>query len=89
MSSLGFETLRVGDGLSLRYRRRPLVVGSGITLLTVVLGLVAVGTGDFPIPLGELFGALGSPARSSSRSRVTRSARRTSSASSRARRSAR
>lgn len=43
------RVLRIGDAVSLRTRRRPLVVGAVLTIALAALMVVAIGTGDFPI----------------------------------------
>jgi iron complex transport system permease protein len=50
--------VRVGDRVSLRVRRRPIVVGGVLSALLVVLFVFALGTGDFPIAPGEVISAL-------------------------------
>lgn len=43
------RTIRLGDALSFRVRRRPIAVGVVLTLIGLGLLIVAIGTGDFPI----------------------------------------
>ena len=52
------HALRVGSDLSLRVQRRPLVVAGVLLLLTLVLVVVEVGTGEFPISPGAVATAL-------------------------------
>jgi iron complex transport system permease protein len=52
------RVVRVGDGVSLRVRRRPVVVGGVLILVAAALFVVALGTGDFPIAPGEVVPAL-------------------------------
>lgn len=53
------RTIRVGDVLSLRIRRRPIAVGLVLALIAAGLLVVAIGTGDFPIGPTEVVRALG------------------------------
>lgn len=48
-AALPGRTIRIGDALSLRIRRRPIAVGVVLALIATALFLVAVGTGDFAI----------------------------------------
>ncbi|MFD1534365.1 FecCD family ABC transporter permease, partial [Pseudonocardia aurantiaca] len=41
--------IRTPDGLSLRLRPRALAVGTGCALLALALGVIAVGSGDYPL----------------------------------------
>ena len=41
--------IRTPDGLSLRLRPRALAVGTGCALLALALGVIAVGSGDYPM----------------------------------------
>jgi iron complex transport system permease protein len=41
-------------GVSIRYDRRTLLVGGFLVALTVVVGLFALGSGDYPLPLDEV-----------------------------------
>ncbi|GHJ95472.1 ABC transporter permease [Streptomyces sp. NE5-10] len=52
------KTLRTGGGLSLRYAPRAALCGLGLILLTLGLGIVLVGTGDFPMTPGEVVDTL-------------------------------
>jgi iron complex transport system permease protein len=51
-------TIRVGDMVSLRIRRRPIGVGLALALLTAGLLVIAIGTGDFPIAPVDVFKGL-------------------------------
>jgi iron complex transport system permease protein len=55
---IGGRVVRLGDGVSLRVRRRPVVVGAILIALVVVLFVFALGTGDFPIGPGGVISAL-------------------------------
>jgi iron complex transport system permease protein len=50
--------LRIGDRVSLRIRRRPIVVAAVLVLVLGGLFVAAVGTGDFPIAPGDVLAAL-------------------------------
>jgi iron complex transport system permease protein len=50
--------IRVGEGLSLRVERRPIVVGVALALVTAALFVAAVGTGEFPIAPIDVLAAL-------------------------------
>ncbi|MEH0841124.1 iron chelate uptake ABC transporter family permease subunit [Micromonospora sp. CPCC 205711] len=57
--------LRTRAGHSLRWRARPLVVGTAAALLAVALGVLAVGGGDYPMSPADVLRTLagrGSPA---------------------------
>ncbi|MFI7575457.1 FecCD family ABC transporter permease [Micromonospora sp. NPDC049497] len=57
--------LRTPGGLSLRLRPRALAVGVACALLTVALGVVAIGSGDYPMSAADVLRTLaggGSPA---------------------------
>jgi iron complex transport system permease protein len=57
-SGLPGHTIRVGRGVSLRVRRRPIAVGVALTLVTGVLLVACIGTGDFPIGPADVLGGL-------------------------------
>jgi iron complex transport system permease protein len=50
--------LRVGETVSLRVRRRPVVVGFVLVAVTLALAVYAIGTGEFDIPPGTVVSAL-------------------------------
>jgi iron complex transport system permease protein len=52
------HAVRVGGGISLRVRRRPIVVAAAMVLVAAVLFVVALATGDFPVPLGDVLASL-------------------------------
>ncbi|MFD5769292.1 FecCD family ABC transporter permease [Streptomyces sp. NPDC127049] len=52
------KTLRTGGGVSVRYAPRAALCGAGLILLTLGLGVVLVGTGDFPMTPGEVLDTL-------------------------------
>ena len=52
------HVIRIGHGTSLRVQRRPLAVGVALVVVIAGLLVVAIGTGDFPIPLGDVIVAL-------------------------------
>ncbi|MEV1147947.1 iron chelate uptake ABC transporter family permease subunit, partial [Micromonospora sp. NPDC049799] len=57
--------LRTPGGLSLRLRPRALAVGAACAVLTVALGVVAIGSGDYPMSAADVLRTLaggGSPA---------------------------
>ncbi|HWI73157.1 MAG TPA: iron chelate uptake ABC transporter family permease subunit [Baekduia sp.] len=57
---MGGRVVRLGGGVSLRVRRRPVVVGGILVALVLVLFVFALGTGDFPIsPDGVISALLG------------------------------
>ena len=49
---------RIGEGVSLRVERRPIVVGVALALVTAALFVAAVGTGEFPIAPIDVLAAL-------------------------------
>jgi len=54
------HVVRVGETVSLRLRRRPLVAGAALVALVLALLVVSVGTGDFPIgPAGVVKALVG------------------------------
>ncbi|GAA2228730.1 iron chelate uptake ABC transporter family permease subunit [Kitasatospora cystarginea] len=60
------SVLRIGDTLSLRYRPRALVAGTLCALLALAVGVVALGSGDYPMSPAEVLATLtggGSPAQ--------------------------
>ncbi|MGK4584780.1 FecCD family ABC transporter permease [Kitasatospora sp. HPMI-4] len=60
------NVLRIGDTVSLRYRPRALAVGALAALLALTLGVVTLGSGDYPMSPAEVLGTLvgrGSPAQ--------------------------
>ncbi|MFI8422975.1 FecCD family ABC transporter permease [Streptomyces sp. NPDC085479] len=52
------KTLRTGGGVSVRYVPRAALCGLGLILLTLGLGVVLVGTGDFPMTPAEVVDTL-------------------------------
>jgi iron complex transport system permease protein len=50
--------VRVGETVSLRVRRRPVVVGFVLVAVTLALAVYAIGTGEFDIPPGTVVSAL-------------------------------
>jgi iron complex transport system permease protein len=52
------RAVRVGAGVSLRVRSRPVVVGGALLVLTLALLVVEVGTGDLPLAPGDVARAL-------------------------------
>ncbi|MFD9123849.1 FecCD family ABC transporter permease [Kitasatospora sp. NPDC059571] len=59
------STLRIGTALSLRYRPRALLVGLAFALPALGVGILALGTGDYPIAPAEVLRTLtggGTPA---------------------------
>jgi iron complex transport system permease protein len=52
------RVVRVGGGVSLRWRDRTLVVSATLALLVVALLIVEVGTGDFPVAPADVASAL-------------------------------
>jgi iron complex transport system permease protein len=52
------RAVRLGAGVSLRVRARPLVVSAALLVLALALLVVEVGTGDFPLAPGEVASAL-------------------------------
>jgi iron complex transport system permease protein len=57
-TSVPGHAVRIGDGLSLRIRRRPVAAATGLALVGAALFLVALATGDFPIAPGDVLAAL-------------------------------
>jgi iron complex transport system permease protein len=55
---IGGRVVRLGDGVSLRVRRRPVVVSGILTAVLLVLFVFSLGTGDFPIAPGDVISAL-------------------------------
>jgi iron-siderophore transport system permease protein len=55
---LGAGVIRVGDGVSVRVRRRPIVVSGVLAVILVALFVFALGTGDFPISPGDVIASL-------------------------------
>jgi iron complex transport system permease protein len=55
---LGGGVVRVGDRVSLRVRRRPIVVSGILIALLLALFVFALGTGDFPIAPADVVAAL-------------------------------
>ncbi|HEY5834386.1 FecCD family ABC transporter permease [Streptomyces sp.] len=59
------STIRFGDGWSLRYRPRALAAGAGCSLLALLVSVLSLGSGDYPMSPAEVVRALtggGSPA---------------------------
>jgi iron complex transport system permease protein len=52
------HAIRIGEGFSLRVEIRPIATGVALALVVVALFVVAVGTGDFPIPPLDVLAAL-------------------------------
>jgi iron complex transport system permease protein len=50
--------VRLGGWISLRIRVRPIAVGAILALVVAALLVVAIGTGDFPVALGDVVSAL-------------------------------
>ncbi|MFI6444092.1 FecCD family ABC transporter permease [Kitasatospora sp. NPDC050543] len=60
------RVIRLGSGLSLRYRPRALAVGAGCALLALAVAVLALGSGDYPVSVGEVLTTLtggGTPAQ--------------------------
>lgn len=57
-SGLPGRAVRIGHGFSVRIHDRPIAVGVLLALLTAVLLVAALGTGDFPIPPVDVLAAL-------------------------------
>jgi iron complex transport system permease protein len=55
---MGGRVVRVGSGVSLRVRRRPVAVSGTLVSVTVVLFVISLGTGDFAISPGSVISAL-------------------------------
>jgi iron complex transport system permease protein len=56
--SLPGRVVRVGESVSLRIRRRPVVVGLVLVLIALALSVFAIGTGEFAIPPGTVVSTL-------------------------------
>ncbi|WP_432094074.1 FecCD family ABC transporter permease [Streptomyces sp. bgisy100] len=59
------SVLRISDGVSLRYRPRALLMGTVCALLALGLGVLAIGSGDYPMGPGQVLQTLagnGAPA---------------------------
>ncbi|KWV32735.1 FecCD family ABC transporter permease [Micromonospora rifamycinica] len=59
------RVVRLGGGRSVRWRGRSLAVGLGVTALVVVLGVAAIGGGDYPMSTADVLRTLtggGTPA---------------------------
>lgn len=59
------STIRLGSGVSLRYRPRALIAGAGSALLALLVSVLSLGSGDYPISPAEVLRTLvggGSPA---------------------------
>ena len=52
------QVVRVGPHVALRIQRRPIAAGAALAVVTAVLFVVAVGTGDFPIAPADVLSAL-------------------------------
>ncbi|MBE2318901.1 iron chelate uptake ABC transporter family permease subunit [Solirubrobacter sp. CPCC 204708] len=55
---LSVRVLRVGESVSLRVRRRPVVVGFVLVAVALGLSVYSLGTGEFSIPPGTVVSAL-------------------------------
>ncbi|MCU7824001.1 FecCD family ABC transporter permease [Kitasatospora sp. DSM 101779] len=59
------STLRIGASVSVRYRPRALLVGAAAALLALAVGVLALGSGDYPMSTSDVLRTLtggGSPA---------------------------
>jgi iron complex transport system permease protein len=52
------RVVRVGESVSLRVRRRPVVVGLLLAIFMLAMSIFAIGTGEFAIPPGTVVSAL-------------------------------
>jgi iron complex transport system permease protein len=52
------RVVRVGESVSLRVRRRPVVVGLLLAIFMLAMSIFAIGTGEFDIPPGTVVSAL-------------------------------